>query len=131
MNSHVSSATPHPVFRFAMPATVYITVSRSGEICSPRCSKSSPVLTMIFSRSGGRIWFNPHANFAPPTPPVRATIIGIDPFLSNESERNYFLHPEHRETPEVAPPAALHRPAPSEARRLRPPRRQRRPRLSA
>src|SRR5215470_7400802 len=45
----------------------------SGQIFRPRCSKSSPVLAMTRSSSGGRIRLRPNASLAPPTPPDRAT----------------------------------------------------------
>ena len=44
----------------------------SGETCRPRCSKSSPVLTMNAISSGDSNCVRPSASFAPPTPPVRA-----------------------------------------------------------
>src|SRR5437762_2712927 len=44
----------------------------SGDMLSPRCSKSSPVLATISSSSGGRTRLKPSASLAPPTPPDRA-----------------------------------------------------------
>src|SRR5215218_2493868 len=40
-----SFAMPHPVSGLEIPASVYITVSRSGQMCSPQRSKSSAVFT--------------------------------------------------------------------------------------
>src|SRR4249920_2345823 len=45
----------------------------SGDTCSPRCSKSSPVLTTNDNSSGFKCCVRPSASFAPPTPPVIAT----------------------------------------------------------
>src|SRR5829696_10352972 len=74
-----SSATPQPVLGLARPASVYITVSRSGQTRRPHRSKSSAVLTMT-ARSPGlpflaRAASRPDASFAPPTPPARATTL--------------------------------------------------------
>src|SRR3954451_7833717 len=63
---------PQPHSRFSRPASVYITVSWSGEISRPWCSRSSAVLTTI-ARSGPRIAWRPWARRAPPTPPARRT----------------------------------------------------------
>src|SRR5215204_1413778 len=73
-----SSATPQPVLGLARPASVYITVSRSGQTRRPHRSKSSAVLTTT-ERSPGlpplaRAASRPAASFAPPTPPARATV---------------------------------------------------------
>src|SRR5918993_115558 len=73
-----SSVTPQPVSGLARPASVYITVSRSGQTRRPHRSKSSAVLTTT-ERSPGlpplaRAASRPPASFAPPTPPARATV---------------------------------------------------------
>src|SRR5690348_14460453 len=69
-----------------MPARVYMTVSRSGQMVRPRCSKSSPVLTRTASFSP-RSCAKPSASFAPPTPPASARIIG--PSSAEEIERRW------------------------------------------
>ena len=46
MTRQVSPASPQPVSGLMASARVYITVSRSGEMCSPWRTVSSPVLTM-------------------------------------------------------------------------------------
>ena len=79
MQDQVSSARPQPTSRLARPASVYMTVSMSGEIARPRCSKSSPVLTTTSKSSGGMIRDRPSASLAPPTPPESAMITGTGP----------------------------------------------------
>ena len=69
---HVSSSMPQPVSGFANPASVYITVSKSGQMRSPRWVKSSPTLTAIIRSSGCRTIDSPCAIRAPPTPPASA-----------------------------------------------------------
>ena len=54
MQDQVSSRQPQPVSSLTTPASVYMSVSRSGEIARPRCVKSSPVFAMIVSCSGLR-----------------------------------------------------------------------------
>src|ERR1700690_1071793 len=49
--------------------------STSGETYSPHHRKSSPVLTIIVSSSGGTIWRSPSTNLAPPVPPVKTVIM--------------------------------------------------------
>src|SRR5690242_4964755 len=56
-----------------MPASVYMTVSRSGETKRSQCSKSSPVFTTAVSAAGGRKAASPSRRRAPPTPPASAT----------------------------------------------------------
>ena len=77
---HDSPASPHPVSGLARPERVYITVSRSGQMLRPRCSKSSPVLTTMRRSCGesSAAW-RPAASFAPPTPPASARITGRGP----------------------------------------------------
>ena len=71
----LSPCRPQPVSGLATPASVYITVSRSGEMLKPRCSKSSAVLTATVSASDGRTFARPSASLAPPTPPASARIL--------------------------------------------------------
>ena len=52
MTRQVSPARPHPVSALMASASVYITVSRSGEMCSPWSTVSSPVLTMAVTSRG-------------------------------------------------------------------------------
>src|SRR5687767_3106029 len=59
-----------------MPASVYVTVSRSGQTYIPRCTKSSPVLTMTVRRSGPSTAARPSTSFAPPTPPASTRTFG-------------------------------------------------------
>ena len=49
MKYQVSSRRPQPSSVLSSPASVYISVSRSGEMLRPRCSKSSPVLATTMS----------------------------------------------------------------------------------
>ncbi len=55
-------------------------VSRSGLMCRPCNDKSSPVLTIAVTDSGGTTVTRPLSNLAAPTPPQRTTI-----FLSDNS----------------------------------------------
>src|SRR3989304_6237721 len=74
----VSSRTPQPVSALARPASVYITVSRSGDTSSPWSSRSSPVLTTIDRSSAmppvrsraSEARARPWLSFAPPEPPA-------------------------------------------------------------
>ena len=71
---------PSRVPDWPAPASVYITVSISGEMDSPRCSKSSPVLATTSSSSAGSTRLRPSASLAPPTPPDSAiTVTGTGP----------------------------------------------------
>src|SRR5918997_1251650 len=67
-----SSVIPQPVSMLAIPARVYITVSRSGQMRRPQRSKSSAVFTTTARFPGGSTTSRPAASFAPPTPPARA-----------------------------------------------------------
>src|SRR5215217_8150221 len=64
---------PQPVSGLAIPARVYITVSRSGQMCSPQRSKSSAVFTTTERSPDGTTASRPAASFAPPTPPASAS----------------------------------------------------------
>src|ERR1700733_13622528 len=81
-------ARPQPSFVLSRPASVYMSVSASGEICRPRCSKSSPTLATTSRLSGFKIRLRPSASFAPPMPPDKATtrsrLIETDPHLRDE-----------------------------------------------
>ena len=48
--ARVSPATPHPLTGSIRPDSVYSTVSRSGDTCSPSSSTSSPTLPTIVTR---------------------------------------------------------------------------------
>jgi hypothetical protein len=61
MKFQVSPAIAPALNGIVDPASVYITVSRSGEMCSPRCSKSSPVLTATMSAAGANTSLKPSA----------------------------------------------------------------------
>ena len=52
---------------------MYISVSRSGEIARPRCSKSSPVLATTVRSSRRDDAASPSASLAPPMPPDSAS----------------------------------------------------------
>ena len=52
MTAQLSPATPHPVSRLSMPARVYVTVSRSGQMERPCSSMSSPTLTIAVMSRG-------------------------------------------------------------------------------
>src|SRR3954469_24104859 len=62
-----------------MPAKLYSTVSISGQMVKPQCSKSSPVFTITESAPRGSTSCRPAASLAPPTPPANATTRG--PFM--------------------------------------------------
>src|SRR4029453_14531707 len=62
---------PQPRRRGATPARVYVTVSRSGEIASPKKRSSSPVLTTMVTAVGSADRMRPPRNFAAPPPPPR------------------------------------------------------------
>src|SRR3712207_197573 len=68
-----SPAMPQPVSGLAIPAKVYITVSRSGQIRRPQRSKSSAVFTTAARFPGESVASRPAASFAPPTPPASAS----------------------------------------------------------
>ena len=53
------------------PARVYVTVSRSGLMCRPWSSVSSPTLTMAVTSAGSTARTSPARNRAAPTPPAR------------------------------------------------------------
>ena len=53
ITAQLSAARPQPVSRLSTPESVYITVSTSGQILRPKCSKSSPVFTMTARSCGG------------------------------------------------------------------------------
>ncbi len=72
MKFQLSSARPQPRTGSLKPASVYSTVSRSGETWRPRCSKSSAVLTATASAPALSTALRPSASFAPPTPPDNA-----------------------------------------------------------
>ena len=129
MKVQVSSARPQPVSGLAMPASVYRTVSRSGEMLSLRCSKSSPVLHTTVRQSGGSVRYRPSASLAPPMPPESATtlapaLIGRDPPRARESAPQPAAAAHRMRARARARPAAPHRPRPSA---VAPPRRSRRP----
>ena len=63
---------PQPVSGLEMPASVYMTVSRSGQMCSPQRSKSSAVFTTTERSPVGSTSLQSLASFAPPTPPASA-----------------------------------------------------------
>src|SRR5215218_159990 len=74
-----SSTIPHPVSGLAMPASVYMTVSRSGQMWSPQRSKSSAVFTTTVRSPGGSASCRPAASLAPPTPPASAQTFIVSP----------------------------------------------------
>ncbi|MNW59992.1 hypothetical protein D3C74_379490 [compost metagenome] len=67
--AYVSPARPQPRTSSASPASVYVTVSRSGLIARPCSSTSSAVLTTTVRSAPASSM--PWASFAPPTPPAR------------------------------------------------------------
>ena len=75
IDSNVSPARPQPCSGCASPASVYITVSRSGLMATPRCTKSSPVLTTTSRSAGSSTAASPSTSRAPPTPPDRASTL--------------------------------------------------------
>src|SRR5215831_2613751 len=83
-HSNESSRTPHPLSGSTTPASVYNTVSMSGQIRSPCNSMSSPVLAMTVILLGSIASTRPVKNLAAPIPPASAvTVCGRDarPFL--------------------------------------------------
>src|SRR5918997_3485639 len=72
-----SSTMPQPVSGLARPASVYITVSMSGQTRKPHRSKSSAVLTMTERSPGESTAWSPAASFAPPTPPAKAHTLTV------------------------------------------------------
>src|SRR6187200_1893024 len=70
----LSSWRPQPRPRSAPPPSVYMIVSRSGQMRSPCIVMSSAVLAITVSRAVGYAWRTPSANFEPPTPPAKITI---------------------------------------------------------
>ena len=74
MTRQVSPASPHPVSGLMASASVYMTVSRSGEMCSPCSTVSSPTLTMAVISSAGSTSIMPRRRRAAPTPPASAAI---------------------------------------------------------
>src|SRR6266511_1553974 len=72
MAANVSPASPQPVSGFSAPASVYVTVSRSGQTRSPWNQSSSPVFTTTVMSSGATTWTSPRRNRAAPTPPASA-----------------------------------------------------------
>ena len=77
MTRQVSPARPQPVSGLMASASVYSTVSRSGEMCSPWSTVSSPVLTMAVISPGGSTSIMPRSSRAAPTPPASAVITGV------------------------------------------------------
>jgi len=85
-----------PAFAGASPSALGIAevserrerLSISGQIRRPRCSKSSPTLTMIVAAPGEEIRSNPSASFRTSTPPHSATI-----FFSISGVTNALLLP--------------------------------------
>src|SRR5918999_1216606 len=74
-----SSVIPQPASGLAIPARVYITVSRSGQTRKPQRSKSSAVFTTTARSPGGSTASRPAASFAPPTPPASASTLIVPP----------------------------------------------------
>src|SRR3712207_7424576 len=60
------------------PPSVYITVSRSGQIRRPCNVTSSPVLTTTVISASGAAARTPRRNRAPPVPPASTTICTKD-----------------------------------------------------
>src|ERR1700757_3811267 len=75
MQKKVSPLTPQPRSLLSMPERTYVIESMSGETYSPHHRRSSPVLTINVSSSGGTTCRNPSTNFAPPVPPVSTVIM--------------------------------------------------------
>src|ERR1700741_1668430 len=70
---NVSPANPQPRSTSSMPASAYMTVSRSGEIRRPQTSVSSPVLPMTVSSACGTHVARPRMSLAAPVPPASVT----------------------------------------------------------
>src|SRR2546425_723231 len=68
----VSSRSPQPRATSRRPASAYVTLSRSGETCSPQILASSPVLTTMVRSEGGTSSARPRMSLAAPVPPARA-----------------------------------------------------------
>src|SRR6266446_46207 len=68
----VSSRSPQPRATSRRPASAYVTLSRSGETCSPQILASSPVLTTMVRSEGGTRSASPRMSLAAPVPPARA-----------------------------------------------------------
>src|ERR1700722_8260656 len=95
----------------------------SGEIASPKCSKSSAVLTTTTSLSP-RTRASPAASLAPPTPPHKATtrpspeserapLIGTDPFRGLGQARRRDARARRNEARARARRGSLRPPVPS------------------
>src|SRR5438552_2705669 len=67
---NVSPASPQPRSTSSMPASAYMTVSRSGETRSPQTSVSSPVLPMTVRSRCGMHVARPRMSLAAPVPPA-------------------------------------------------------------
>src|SRR6476469_184934 len=76
MTRNDSSARPHPCSGCSAPASVYVTVSRSGETARPWKRSSSAVLTTTVTSAGSTTRTRPRRKRAAPTPPASATIMG-------------------------------------------------------
>src|SRR5262245_530697 len=70
---NVSPANPQPRSTSSMPASAYMTVSRSGEMWRPQTSVSSPVLPMTVSSACGTHVARPRISLAAPVPPASVT----------------------------------------------------------
>src|SRR5439155_254710 len=70
---NVSPANPQPRSTSSMPASAYMTVSRSGETRSPQTSVSSPVLPMTVRSRCGMHVARPRMSLAAPVPPASVT----------------------------------------------------------
>src|SRR4051812_856490 len=76
---HVSSDLPQPCSSWMPPPSVYITVSRSGQMRRPNSVRSSPVFPITVTSASGSAASRPRRNRAPPTPPASTVIRTVVP----------------------------------------------------
>src|ERR687886_34050 len=100
---------PQPTSFRLSPASVYVTVSRSGLTCRPQCSRPSALSPTTATPPAGNVRYNPSASFAPPTPPHSAVIIATPLSPQMPGARAPFLAPP--DSPAAPAPAAHTRPA--------------------
>src|SRR5579875_1082842 len=87
-----SSSRPQPCCSLIPPPSVYITVSRSGQIRNPDRVISSPVLPMtVISASRAAVW-RPRRNRAAPTPPANTVMRMADSLAGPASGRDSACH---------------------------------------
>src|SRR5262245_24331096 len=80
MACHDSSRSPQPRSGSMASASVYVTVSMSGQMASPWSTMSSPVLTMAVTPSGGTTSTSPRSRRRRQRPPpTRRPASLVDP----------------------------------------------------